>query len=112
MKERFAVLIVACLLLITLSAGAEADYGRFASAGKQALGALDALLEAQYNSVYVYKDFGDTENHFTQKAKMFGFDDSLVLDMDENWRENPHSGESCIRCDRSPSRRTGAAGCF
>ena len=98
MKNRIAALLIVCLMLIPLTAGAVADYGRFSSAGDKALSALEAALEAQLGSVYVYRDFGDTENHFTQKAKMFGVDARLVLDMDENWREDPHGGESCIRC--------------
>ena len=42
-----------------------------------------------------------TANHFTQKAKMAGQDDSLVKDMDENWQEDPYSGTSSIRCEMS-----------
>lgn len=100
MKKGIISLLELCLLLLPLSASAEADYGRFASAGDRALGALEAALGEQYDRVYVYRDFGDTENHFTQKAKMFGLDERLVMNMDENWREDPHGGESCIRCQQ------------
>ena len=99
MKRISVCLLILCLSLFILCAQAEdADYGRFAASGANALGALENALNALESSVYVYRDFGDTENHFTQKAKMFGVDERLVMDMDENWREDPHGGESCIRC--------------
>ena len=103
MKKRIVTLLALCMLFMATWAGAEADYARFAEAGDKALGALEDALEAQLGSVYVYRDFGDTENHFTQKAKMAGLDASLVLDMDENWRENPFGGETCIRCRQTVS---------
>ena len=63
-----------------------------------AVRALLTRMAKEREAVYVYKDFGVTENHFTQKAKMFGRDGSLVQDMDENWQEDPREGSSCIRC--------------
>lgn len=95
MKRTVALTIA--LLLLPVAALAQ-GYDAFHPAADAALGALTGALDAMQDSVYVYRDFGDTGNHFTQKAKMAGFDDSLVLDMDENWREDPHGGESCIRC--------------
>ncbi len=98
MNNRIICLVVLCMLLIPFPAAAGADYGRFAEAGDRALEALESALGEQYSRVYVYRDFGDTENHFTQKAKMYGVDERLVMDMDEDWREDPHDGASCIRC--------------
>lgn len=101
MKKTLAMMLALCLVSLPLSATAEAgDYGRYAEAGEKALGALAGALDNLKTSVYVYREFGDTLNHFTQKAKMFGMDEELVREMDENWRENPHSGESCIRCEQ------------
>lgn len=85
MKNRIAALLMVCLMLIPLTASVEANYGRLSRAGDKALGALEAALGEQCSRIYVYRDFGDTENHFTQKAKMFGVDERLVMDMDENW---------------------------
>ena len=67
---------------------------------RAALNGLAWRTEDHRLLVYVYKDFGLTENHFTQKAKMAGKDEDLVLDMDENWTEDPFSGDSCIRCEQ------------
>ena len=66
-----------------------------------AVSALVKRLKDERDTVYVYKDFSTTSNHFTQKAKMAGQDGALVKDMDENWQENPYSGTSCIRCEVS-----------
>ena len=101
MKRKLLLLLSACLALSGLCANADTvDYRRFEASSEKALKALSHAMNALEESIYVYRDFGDTENHFTQKAKMAGFADSLVLDMDENWRENPHGGESCIRCQQ------------
>lgn len=81
MKRAVALTIV--LLLLPVAALAQ-GYDAFRPAAGAALGALTGALDAMQKSVYVYRDFGDTENHFTQKAKMAGLDGSLVLDMDEN----------------------------
>ena len=78
---------------------APAEQEAFAQEKAAAIRALDDRMQQERETVYVYKDFGLTENHFTQKAKMFGSDEELVKDMDENWRENPYSGTSCIRCE-------------
>ena len=92
---------LAALLLLTLLAFpglSTAEKDRLESAKDAALSALAGGLAAIGENVYVYRDFGDTENHFTQRAKLAGMDETLVLDMDENWRDNPRSGGTCIRC--------------
>ena len=72
--------------------------------------ALSALISRQSEareSLYVYKDFDMSENHYTQKAKMSPvFDEYLVMDMDENWQEKPYSGSSCIRCEQITKAET------
>lgn len=71
-----------------------------AGVGKTALLAKWALDNSVREDIWVYRDFGDTVNHFTQKALMAGFDASLVRDMDEDWTDNPQAGRSCIRCEQ------------
>lgn len=75
------------------------DYTVYASAKGAAAAALKGALEESRGCLYVYHDFGATENHFTQKAKMFGSNGELVKNMDENWQSNPYAGRSCIRCE-------------
>lgn len=72
----------------------------YADAKNAALNALSSRMKEEKEAVYVYKDFGLTRNHFTQKAKMAGINQSLVMDMDENWRKDPCEGSSCIRCEQ------------
>ena len=71
----------------------------YQSAANMAEAALQNQLMEYYESVYVYKDFADSENHFSQRALMFGKDASNVRAMNDDWREAPHSGDSCIRCE-------------
>ncbi|MBR3020377.1 MAG: TIR domain-containing protein [Clostridia bacterium] len=71
----------------------------YKTAAERAEAALQRELREYFESVYVYKDFGDSENHFTQRALMFGKDASNVRAMNDNWQEEPHSGDSCIRCE-------------
>ncbi len=49
---------------------------------------------------YVYRDDGDPENHFLQKEKMWGLDETLVRNMEENCTDAPQSGKTCIRCEQ------------
>ena len=78
---------------------APAEPEAFAQEKAAAIKALEERMKQEREAVYVYKDFGLTANHFTQKAKMYGSDEDLVKDMDEDWREDPYSGTSCIRCE-------------
>lgn len=64
---------------------------------------LKQSLDELQSAVYIYRDFNDVQNHFTQKAKIWGGKENTVIDMDENWKEDPWKGESCIRC-RLPLR--------
>ena len=74
-------------------------YDTYAAAKKLAVQGLTDRLNSYRESVAVYQDFAQTENNFTQKAKIWGENASLVKDLDENWQTNPYSGSSCIRCD-------------
>ena len=75
------------------------DYASYEPAKEDALTALKGALNESRSCLYVYRDFGVTENHFTQKAKMFGSNGELVKNMDENWKSDPYAGRSCIRCE-------------
>ena len=72
----------------------------YAESRNAALSALKTRMQDEREPVYVYKDFGLTENHFTQKAKMAGINMELLLDFDENWQQDSYSGSSCIRCEQ------------
>ncbi len=77
------------------------DYGAYATARDAALGALVTRMQAMRDGLTVYHDFSDTENHYTQKAKMWGMDANGPKNMDENWRDQPQAGDTCIRCEQS-----------
>ena len=70
-----------------------------------ALNALSARLSRTRECVYVYKDYSLTHNHFTQRSKIYGSDDDLVKDMDENYTKKPYSGTSCIRCEQTSRKK-------
>ena len=70
-----------------------------------AVAALSDRFEEMRESVYVYRDYGDSENHFTQRSKMAGQYPESIYNMDENCADNPHLGSSCIRCSQNVSMR-------
>lgn len=78
--------------------GPDVSWDAYDAARKAAVKALGSRLAAERKSLYVYKDYGLSQNHFTTRAKMSGDDASLVAEMDENFRKGPRSGKSCIRC--------------
>ena len=100
MKKMLALLMVLLMVLPGMAAG-EGVYDAYRAAAEKAENALADALWAEQQQLYVYKDFADSENHYTQKMKMWGYNESLVHDMNENWRENPHSGFTCIRCEQT-----------
>ena len=101
MKKLISVFLAILVMLCAVgSACADDVYDGFADSADKALDALAAELDEESSYVWVYREFGDTENHFTQKAMMWGSDKSLIRDMDENWQDDPHSGTSCIRCEQ------------
>ena len=82
------------------AAGTGSD-NKYEKAKKSALSALNSRMNEAIKRVYVYKDYGLTENNFTTRSKMFGNDGSLLKDMNENWTDNPYKGTSCIRCEQT-----------
>ena len=99
-RNAFFIFIAACLATMMISGSAMVCGSAFEKDKEAALSALSSRMSEARESVYVYKDFGLTENHFTQKAKMAGINYDLVMDMDENWQEDPYAGSSCIRCEQ------------
>ena len=96
--KRFVIWII--ILTLCAAARADAGYGAYAPAKDAALAALAGRLAAEKECVYVYRDFADTANHFTQKALMTGYGIGTVCDMDEDCRISPYTGSSCIRCEQ------------
>ena len=74
------------------------SYDAYQGAKSAALSALENRLASYRDCVYVYHDFAQTLNNFTQKAKIWGKDADLVHDLNENEQQNAYSGTSCIRC--------------
>ena len=70
------------------SSNETSDSAAYTKEKAAAISALTNRQKSERDTVYVYKDFSMTANHFTQKA-------------DENWQEDPYSGTSCIRCEVS-----------
>ncbi|MCR5520743.1 MAG: hypothetical protein K6F44_02395 [Lachnospiraceae bacterium] len=95
-KRIVCVFIVITLVIICDPISSQA--ASFVKSGEKALAVLGRKLDEQFERIYVYTDHGDTENHFTQKAKLAGYDGELVKDMDENYGSDPATGSSCIRC--------------
>ena len=101
MKKLISVFFVILAILYTgIICYAEETYEKYSDSAEKALNALSLKLKEESSSLWVYKEFGDTENHFTQKAMMWGNDKGLIHAMDENYQDEPHSGESCIRCEQ------------
>lgn len=98
--NRTLAIFLAFLMLLPAMATGESAYDAYAPAAARAVNALSDALWAEQRQLYIYKDFADSENHYTQKSKMWWNDESLVFDMDENWQDDPNSGFSCIRCSQ------------
>ena len=73
-------------------------YSEYDATKANAVNALSNRLLSCQSDVYVYQDYAETQNNFTQKAKIWGSNESLVKNMDENWTDNAFAGKSCIRC--------------
>ena len=63
---------------------------------KKAVNALAKRLDSYRDGIYVYRDYNDSVNHYTQRARMGGY--SSIA---EDCTEDPHSGNHCIRCSQS-----------
>ncbi len=93
--KRFAAALLVLISVVT-HAFAEDPYEQFYEAADRALESLTEQIWSEQQQLYIYKDFADSENHYTQKAKMSGLNAENVYDMDENWQTDPWSGKSCI----------------
>ena len=94
------------------SSNETSDSAAYTKEKAAAISALTNRQKSERDTVYVYKDFSMTSNHFTQKAKMAGKDDSLVKDMMRTGRRIPIRAHPVSAAKCRPGSRTGAAGCF
>ena len=62
---------------------------------KSAVKILADRLDDYRKDVYVYRDYNDAVNHYTQRARMGG-----LSEIEENCTIDPHSGNTCIRCSQ------------
>ena len=65
-----------------------------------AVNALSKRLASMEEHVWVYRDASDSENHFSQRAKMWGTDETLMHNPEDS-TDGPHSGSTCIRCSQA-----------
>ena len=72
-----------------------ADYSVYRDAKNSAIAYLQTGLTGDL-SLYIYKDYSDAANHFTQRAKIDDGNSDFVFDMNENWQDDPYSGSSAI----------------
>ena len=99
---RLIAWIVTCMLTVCACASAAAAQAlppELSASVDRAVSYLASRMDETVGDLYVYKDYAVNENHFVAKGRISaaGLDD-LVYVMDENWRENPAQGASCIRC--------------
>lgn len=73
------------------------DYTPFISSKDSAVDYLTDVLERSVYPLYIYRDFSDSANRFTQKAKIDDGQSDFVFDMNENWQEDPFLGSSAIQ---------------
>ncbi len=90
-----SIFVTAVMLFVICLSGCQSSLS-YEDAKNKASTALSKELDNMRKNVYVYADFGDSRNAFSQKmalvpelAKQTGFD--------ENWTVEPYSGKSCIR---------------
>ena len=108
-----ALAVLGCVLLggcagegqASLAASDLSQSAVYEDAKSAAANALANRLDGMRECVYVYRDYGDSENHFTQRSRMAGKYPEAIRAMDEDCGDNPHSGSSCIRCSQNVSMR-------
>jgi len=76
--------------------GDEPDFAAYQASKDAAMAYLKARQDDGADVLYVYRDFSLAENHFTQKAKIDDGNSDYVYDMNENWQDDPYSGDSAI----------------
>lgn len=59
---------------------------------------LNENMDRGNEKFWVYQDVNSPNNHFSERAKMWGGNGSGNVEMNECWTDNPHSGSTCIRC--------------
>ena len=90
----------------TLADQDQNDSSAHDAAKEAALEGLSQRLEDMREELVVYRDFSDSENHYSQRMMMFGTSPSAARPLDENWTDNPHSGTSCIRCEHATGAKS------
>lgn len=80
-----------------ISVAESSGYEAYADSKKSAADYLSTRLNGDAYTLYVYRDFSDAANHFTQKAKIDDGHADYVYDMNENWQEDPYTGDSAIQ---------------
>ncbi len=90
----------------TTISGLVSEASRSVLSKQLALEYLAGKLSEGTEYLYVYSDFADSGNRFTQKAKIDDGRSWLIEDMDENWGADPYAGNSCIRCRASTEGRS------
>ncbi len=107
MKKTISVLICAILLAVCLpfpvgtlqastSAEQDPDFAPYQTSKDAAVAYLKARQDDAADVLYIYRDFSLADNHFTQKAKIDDGNADYVYDMNENWQNDPYSGDSAI----------------
>jgi hypothetical protein len=76
----------------------DVDYSTYVESKDAAVAYLKDRLQDGADKLYVYRDFSESINHFTQKAKIDDGNSDYVFNMNENWQETPYSGDSAIEC--------------
>ncbi len=67
----------------------DSGYSTYRKSKDAAVAYLKSRLDNGANTLYVYKDFSDSANHFTQRAKIDDGNSDFVFDMNENWQVDP-----------------------
>jgi hypothetical protein len=73
------------------------DYTPFVPSKDIAVDYLIDVLDRSVYPLYVYRDYSDSANRFSQKAKIDDGHSDFVFDMNENWQEAPFLGSSAIQ---------------
>lgn len=90
------LIFIAVPFSVSAQSAAEAD---FTPQVEKAIAAFIDRLTALERELPVYTDFGQSTNHFTQRAEIGGDVDFVFNVIDENWTETVHSGNSAIRVE-------------
>ncbi|MDD4736542.1 MAG: hypothetical protein PHP44_10625 [Kiritimatiellae bacterium] len=97
--QKITILFLIMLLSFSrwLLAAVPEERGDGAQAG--ALRFLEEQMDVYHRALYVYEDAGSAGNHFIERARIGGPDGAHLPVMQEDCREQPFSGNTCIRCE-------------